>query len=423
MMDPNSLALLNPVRDSTGHYCSPTGGSTGEANLQPAPPAGSVIFLENANERSTEGVTSGLKPYRQHESVFGVDYQLSKNVAFEARWDRRRLDRVIEDAALFSPTGQEIFTIINPGYGQNAINATCATAGVGPTGPYDACPPDPKGARSYDGLELRVTRTHAQHWFGMASYTYSHFRGNYTGLSSTDISDGGGGRNAPNNSRAFDETYFSFNAYGSSSSGLLPTDRPNKFKGYAYYELGEGKHSTTDFGLFQFAYQGSPVSSFIDVGYSVIPGNFFAVYTEGRGKWVNVTGTTGNLTIGNSYVRRTPWFTQSDFNLTQNYRISETKVLSFSATIPNALNQHAITAYNEQIDSQQFASFLQPGGLPFYYGGQAYSLYEHPYPWKTMVNNPAFTSSPNGIIPDSKYGQPYLYQLSRNIRLRVGFTF
>ena len=39
MMDPNSLALLNPVRDSTGHYCSPTGGSTGEANLTAFLPA------------------------------------------------------------------------------------------------------------------------------------------------------------------------------------------------------------------------------------------------------------------------------------------------------------------------------------------------------------------------------------------------
>ena len=423
MMDPNALTYLDPVRDSTGHYCSPTGGSTGTANFGTPPPAGSLIFLENANERGTEGVTSGLKPYRQHESVFGTDYQINKHLAFEARWDRRRLDRVIEDAALFNSSGEEIFTIVNPGFGENAVNATCATAGVGPLGAYDACPRDPKGARSYDGLELRLTRTASKRWFGMFSYTYSHFRGNYTGLSSTDISDGGGGRNAPNNSRAFDETYFSFNAYGGSSSGLLPTDRPNKFKGYGYYELAYKNKWTSDFGLFQYFYQGSPVSSFIDVGYSVIPGNYFAVYTEGRGKWVDVSGTTGNLSIGNAYTRRTPWFIQSDLNFTQNYKVSETKVISFSATIPNAFNQRSITAYNEQVDSQQFPSFLQPAGLPFYYGGEAYSTYEHAYPWKQLVNNPADTSSPNGIIPDSKYGQPYLYQLSRNIRLRIGFTF
>jgi Carboxypeptidase regulatory-like domain len=424
MMDPNSLSLLIPARDSTNHYCSPVGGSSTPGNFATPPPANSLIFLENSNERGTEGVTPGLKPYRQHESVFGIDYQLSKSLAFEARWDRRRLDDVIEDAALFDSTGTEVFTIVNPGFGQNAVNATCATAGSftvpGTTPPqvinYPACPRDPKAARSYDGMELRLTTEGQHHWHGMFSYTYSHFRGNYTGLSSTDIADGGGGRNAPNNSRAFDETYFSFNAYGGSSSGLLPTDRPNKFKGFGYYTINEGHKMSTDLGLFQFAYQGSPVSSFIDVGYSVPPGNFFETYVEGRGKWVNVTGTTGDLSIGNASTRRTSWFTQSDLNFTQNYKISESKVLSFSATIPNALNQRAVTAYNESIDTQQFGSFLQPSGVPFYYGGVAYSAYEHPYDWKSLANT-------DGIILNSKYGQPYLYQYGRTIRLRVGFTF
>ena len=416
MMDPNSLSLLTPAFDNSGRYC--TGDSTGQANFSGGSTPAGLTFLENVNERGTEGVTSGLKPYRQHESVFGVDYQISKMFAFEARWDRRRLDHVIEDAALFNTAGEEVFTIVNPGEGQNAINATCATAGVSPfTGDsYPACPRDPKAARSYDGVELRLTTTGSKHLYGMVSYTYSKLRGNYTGLTSTDISDGGGGRNAPNNSRAFDETYFSFNAYGNSSSGLLPTDRPNTFKGYAYYQLDWKKKFSTNFGLFQFLYQGSPVSSYIDVGYSVIPGNFFAVYPEDRGKWVDISGSFGNLTASNAYTRRTPWFIQSDFQLTQSYKIDETKVISFGATVPNIFNRRSITAYNEQIDSGQFGSFLSPGGLPFYYGGEAYSLYEHPYDWKTLLNT-------DGIIPDSQYGKPYLYQLARSMRLQVKFTF
>jgi len=62
------------------------------------------------------------------------------------------------------------------------------------------CPPDKTipASRSYDGLEFRVSKSPSRHWMGMFSYTYSHFRGNYTGLTSTDIADGGGGRNAPN---------------------------------------------------------------------------------------------------------------------------------------------------------------------------------------------------------------------------------
>jgi hypothetical protein len=289
MMDPNSVSLLNLAFNSGGRYC--TGDSTGEANFAGGSTPAGLIFLENANERGTEGVTPGLKPYRQHESVFGVDYELAKGLAFEVRWDRRRLDHVIEDAALFSPAGEEVFTIVNPGQGQNATNTTCdAASGITPV-----CPGNIPAARSYDGVEFRVTKARGKHWFGMFSYTHSHLRGNYTGLTSTDISDGGGGRNAPNNSRAFDESYFQYNAYGSSSAGVLPTDRPNTFKGYAYYELGHGKWST-DFGLFQYLYQGSPVSSYVDVGYSVIPGNYFAVYTEGR-KWANITQdpATGDL--------------------------------------------------------------------------------------------------------------------------------
>src|SRR5579872_7174927 len=101
----------------------------------------------------------------------------------------------------------------------------------------------------------------------MVSYTYSKLRGNYTGLTSSDISDGQlGGRSSPNNSRAFDEPYFSYNSFGGSSSGLLPTDRPNTFKGYGYYELSWLKHMTTDLGLFQYLYSGSPVTSYLDVG-------------------------------------------------------------------------------------------------------------------------------------------------------------
>ena len=120
--------------------------------------------------------------------------------------------------------------------------------------------------------------------------------------------------------------------------------------------------------------------------------------------------------------------TQTDFNFQESRKIGggpngklswlggEDKEIAFTATIPNLLNQHAVTAYNQQIDSGQFATFLQPGGLPFYYGGQAYSAYEHPYNWQSLLNT-------NQITLDSQYGKPYLYQLSRNIRLGLKFTF
>jgi len=42
------------------------------------------------------------------------------------------------------------------------------------------------------------------------------------------------------------------------------TDRPNTFKGYVYYELGWLKSFSTDFGIFQVIYQGSPETSYMD---------------------------------------------------------------------------------------------------------------------------------------------------------------
>ena len=413
------LSNVAPVFDASSRYCYP---DPADANFGGATPAG-LTFLESLNNRGTEGVVNGLKPYRQHESVLGYDYQINPTLAFEARWDRRRLDSVIEDAALFDSSGNEIFTIINPGFGTNAVNATCATGGVSPyTGhTYLACPPDPKAARSYDGLEFRLDKRIGNHWSGLLSYTYSSFRGNYNGLTSSDEADGGGGRNAPNNSRAFDETYFSFNAYGQSDGGKLPLDRPNAIKGYAYYTFDEGKTMNTTFGLFQDAYSGTAQNSFLDVGYSIAGGgNFgqFAVYPEGRGKWVDVSqnASTGVVTVGNSYVKRTPWFTQTDLNVKQTYKIKGTQEVSFDATFTNALNQHEVVAYYGSIDSAYVPDFITPGGLPFYYGAEAYSDYEHTYAWKTLMNT-------DGVTVNSQYGKPYEFQAARNIRIQMHYTF
>ena len=43
------------------------------------------------NERGSYFIAPGLKPYKQHEYTLGMDYQLSRTLAFEARYDRRRL--------------------------------------------------------------------------------------------------------------------------------------------------------------------------------------------------------------------------------------------------------------------------------------------------------------------------------------------
>ena len=442
MMSPD-LANYNPVFNSSGRFCpGPTSNTT--ANWAGGTTPAGLTFLESQNVRAfpttcstcsltEEGTAPGLSPYKQHESVFGVDYQLRKNLAFEARWDRRRLDHVIEDSAIFNPNVGETFVIVNPGQGINrtfqsfydflypanplVCNATNPCPSPGFTIP---------AARSYDGVEFRLTKTHSEHWFGMFSYTYSHLRGNYTGLTSTDVADGGGGRNAPNNSRSFDEPFFSWNAQGGSSSGLLPTDRPNSFKGYAYYELGWMKKFTTDFGIFQYAYSGTPLTSYEDVGYGFgAPSNAFPTDVVDRGKWVSVSQnpTTGLVSFGPAITNRTPWYVQTDFNLQQNYKLSEQKVISFSATFANLFNQRAVVSTNQQIDSNNYTNFIAPNGLFLVNGPAFYAAAEAPYNYQAETNSAFTNAQGKALTINSQYGMPYLYQIARTLRLGVKFTF
>ena len=453
-LNTQDLSTIVPAFNSGGRYCSGAAPNSTTNFASGGAPAG-LTYIESQDFRGfptscstcsalQEGVAPGLKPYQQHESVLGVDYQLSKTVAFEARYDRRRIDRVIEDASLASSaTGSETFVVVNPGYGSNAtftgfcnfLYGAGAPDCVSGDGQYPKNNNQIPAARSYDGLELRVNKALSNHWFGMFSYTYSKFRGNYTGLTSSDIADGGtGGRNSPNNSRSFDEPYFQYNSMGGSSSGLLPTDRPNTMKGFAYYRLNFLHKFTTDFGIFQTLYQGSPNTTYADVGYSY---NAFPVDIFNRGKWADITQdpNTGAVTVGPVRTYRNPWYDQTDLNLTQSYEITQSKSLSFSATFTNLLNQHAVTAINEQVDSPYLANqFITPNGYAFYYGAQFYAAAERPYNVAASLNGTPINGAPsNGnnadattAIPETisaEYGKPLYYQQPRTIRLQVNFSF
>jgi hypothetical protein len=408
--DPNYQDIVT-APDANRRYCQNSNGAndtTLGALLTPTGNSANNTFVDNINFRGNEGVVNGLKPYRQHEEVLGVDYLLKKNLAFEARWDRRRLDSVIEDAALFSQ-GNEVFQIVNPGYGPNATNTECGSA----------CPPNIKAARNYDGLELRLTKAFADKWFGMFSYTYSSLRGNYSGLTSTDLADGGGGRNSPNNSRAFDETYFQWDAYGKSSSGPLGTDRPNTFKGYAYYQMPwSGKRAITNLGIFQTFYQGTPLSTYMDVG---APGGY-PVYPEGRGKWATITQdqNSGLLTVTGVGTRRTPWYIQSDANFQQEFKINkdnEAQVLAFEMTVQNLFNQRSVTSYLSSVDGTFINnSAITPQGASPFGSAAAYAALEHPYPWKSLLNT-------DGVTFSSQYGQPRSFQAARTVRFTLKYTF
>ena len=451
---------INLVFNDVGRAC-PTGvanvgavfGGTGAVPTALTNAKTGTQLIENLNLRPEEPVMPGLKPYRQHEFVGGWDYQIGKDWAFEARYDRRRLDHAIEDSSLADPNAFEIYTVVNPGQGVNATLNGYANfltslgdaygpgtaafnptgnfwTGSGPGGTCANCPHNPVATRDYDGVELRLTKSVSRGLAGMFSYTWSRLWGNYTGLTTTDQIDGGAtGRNAPDITRSFDEPFFYFNYKGQSASGPLPTDRPSTFKGYAYYTLpwkGGLRNNTTTFGLFQVAYQGSPMSSYADLGAAnPNPGSpypYEAAYLFGRGNWVNATAdpTTGAVTIGNPYARRTPWYTQSDFNLQHAIKVNknnEHQVLGFNATLTNLLNQRAVTSYWGSLDTDYTGTPLfSSQTLNISSGAKFYQTVEEGYNPQQQITNAK-------MILNSLYGQPNLWQLSRNIRLGATFTW
>jgi len=447
------LTNVNAVYNSQKRAC-PGLGDTSTVNWAGGTQPAGLQYIESVNERASivtcatcnpyeEAVAPNLAPYRQHESLFGADYQLSKSMALEVRYDRRRLDHVIEDSSIYNPAVGETFVIVNPGQGVNAtFNGFCNflySTGVNPcSSPVNPPNGTIPAARSYDGLEVRLNKAISNHWQGLISYTYSHFRGNYTGLTSSDLADNaegatGGGRDAPNNSRAFDEPYFSWNSYGSSSSGLLPTDRPNKVKGEAYYEIKFLRRFTTDLGLFQYIYQGSPNTSFLEnVG---DPAAFdFPVDVFNRGVWANVSQNqnTGVVTVGNPHVYRNPMYAQTDVQFNQAVRIKGGQSLKFTATATNLLNERAVTAVNEQIDSASSylnqAQLFSINGLSVSDSIPWYAAAQHAYNVPALLNaNPGgYNLGPNTTAPETisnLYGKPFHYQGARTMRLSVHYTF
>lgn len=447
-LNTSDLSSIDVAYNSSNRYCSGA-TSASQANFASGSTPAGLSFIENYNLRafpttcstcsaSQEGVAPGLKPYRQHADVFGVDYQVSNNVTLEGRYDRKRIDNVIEDSAIFNPLVGETFVIVNPGQGTNSTfegfcnflygpgaGGTTNPGCVSSSGSYPPTQTIP-AARSYDGVEIRATKAMSHNWTGLFSYTYSHLRGNYTGLTTSDQSDGIG-RNAPNNSRAFDEPYFSYSSEGMSSSGLLPTDRPNAFKGQGYYRFNYLKKFATDLGLFQTFYAGSPQTSYANIGYS----QGFPVQVVGRGTWIDVSQNpnTGFVTVGTPRLKRLPWYIQSDFNVNQTYKISEGKELTMGATFTNALNQHSVVAVNEQIDSSYpgVAQYGTPGGNPIFNGAAFYAAAESAYNlsdtfnFNNSTNTTGAAFSPETI--NANYGKPLLYQQPRALRLNIKFTF
>ena len=417
-LDAANFNAIIPQRDSQGHYCPLGGGATPAVGTLP-----NMRFIENydyrepANDPAQAGSLGGtglidpaLKPMRQHEMVFGADWLISPSTMFETRYSRKRLDRTIEDAGTITQDG-EVYYITNPGFGVNTTVPNCT-----------ACPQNPKAYRNYDGIEFRVTRKMTHNFSGSLSYTYSRLYGNYSGLTATDVSDGGAARNGANADRAFDEAFMSYDAHGNAitANGPLPTDRPNTVKAYGYYNLKWWKFNTI-FGIFQQVYSGTPLSSYISVWGA-------PVFLEGRGGYVDMTrAANGDWTQGLVSQKRTPMYKQTDFNIAQDFHVSATNerlVARIGVEVNNILNQHSATFIDQNLirtgsitmdtcgTAGTNCSPAQVASAGFDYAPMMTKGYDYT----------AIANSGSKIL-NSRYGQAYGWQARRSVRFTLNITF
>ena len=114
LISDTNYAGIDPAFNGSKRDCPGTGDTNTPALFKNGTKPADLTFLENLNNRafpttcstcsaSQEGVAPGLKPYQQHEAMGGVDYQINKTLALEVRYDRRRLDHVIEDPPSIIP--------------------------------------------------------------------------------------------------------------------------------------------------------------------------------------------------------------------------------------------------------------------------------------------------------------------------------
>ena len=281
-------------------------------------------------------VIPGIKPMYSDLTNIGTEFQLGPRMVFRAGYVRNSLGRTIEDLGVLV-NGDEVYYYGNPGEGGATTTPTS-----GATKPF----PTPKAVRTYNALELSVTRRFADRWLGSASYVYSRLRGNYPGLSNTDevrtpttgttysnaqAAAGTTVRNGDSASRAWDLDEILLDSHGNLDvQGPLPTDRPHVVKLYGSYTFKWG----TEVGGNFYGGSGTPLSTY---AWTI---NGIPIFVNGRGD-----------------MGRTAVLTQTDLLVGHEVRLTERSRIRFEANFLNLFNQktsrHRFVDYNRQRNSAE----------------------------------------------------------------------
>lgn len=338
-------------------------------------------FRVPSNDPSDNRIDPDLDAAKQSEYTIGTEWEVARNLVFAARFTHKQVDRAIEDVGIFDNTGNELYYIANPGYG---IVSQPLLSGV---------PATPKAERKYDALELRLDKRFANNFRFTGSYTYSRLFGNYSGLASSDER----GRSSPNVNRFFDLPFLGFTLDGKPENGRLATDRPHVFKFDGRYDLNWGRlgasGNTTEFGLFFIGQSGTPLSSRI---------SFYNAET-----FLNGRGDLG----------RTDAFTQTDLYIKHIVKFKERYELLFDMNVDNLFDQDTVTdLFTSLIPITLTATDF---GIA---GGEAAAI-QKVFQGGLSAQAKALIARGGAYAQDARYRQAQSFQVSRQIRLGIGFRF
>ena len=351
-------------------------------------------------------IDPNIKPMSTDLINFGVEYQLNPQTVVAGRYVHNNLRRTIEDLGVLIG-GDEVYVYVNPGEGLGSVmNSNGLTCAASSDPCIDGKIPTPKPVRTYDAMELTLSRRFSSGWFASASYVFSRLYGNYPGLVSSDEiitptsgssgsttaqqSGGSIARAGSSGTRAWDLDEYMFDSRGNLNVlGRLATDRPHVFKFYGSKMFKWG----TEVGGFFYAGSGTPLSTFVNTA------NQIEAFVNGRGD-----------------LGRTPVLTQTDLLVSHEFKLTESKKLRFEFNALNLFNQKTarfrFTDINRGYVYPREGSAIDLSGIDLFKG----------YDYKALIAETPDASSPVGAL-DPRFGKDDLWNTGFSGRFGIKFIF
>jgi len=337
-----------------------------------------------ANAAGETRIDPNLKASRTTEFAIGVDHELNARTLVGTRYVRKSLDRLVEDVGISRVTetsSQIVYTICNPGYG--VCDNPMASDRLPDGRPY---PLEPRARRDYDALELRLIRRLANSLYINGSYTWSHLRGNISGLGNEDSTETG----VPNITSNFDTLFMAYDARGRQVVGRLPHDRPHVLKMQGGYVFPWG----TSLGVSYLAQSGALESTTIS--------------QRGRYTFVNGRGDLG----------RVDTLSQTDLRLQQDIRLFRHHTLNLAVDAWNLFDQKAVVDIG---NAPYRDAFTVPDGV--YFSSTGFDVATYVADFRAIANDP---EGLRNLRSDPFYGRPqgaFPYQGRRTIQFSVRYRF